>query len=67
MPKYPLNPDQVIWRYINHERFELLVKQRALFFSQASRFDDKNEGQDRYSPDHFDNVPCDLSPNTSKM
>ncbi len=36
---------QKIWRYMDYERFESLVRNRSLFFCRADRFSDKWEGR----------------------
>lgn len=40
----PPNEDDVIWRYINLEKFESLLNERSLFFCRANRFSDPFEG-----------------------
>jgi hypothetical protein len=39
-------PDRgsTIWRYMGLDKFELLLKQRSLFFCRSDRFDDRFEG-----------------------
>ncbi len=36
--------EQMIWRYIDRKKFELLIKNKSLFFARASQFDDAFEG-----------------------
>ncbi|WP_147282151.1 hypothetical protein [Serratia marcescens] len=33
-----------LWRYLSHEKWLLLLEDNGLFFSKASKFEDKNEG-----------------------
>lgn len=41
--------DQMIWRYMDRRKFELLIKNKALFFARASGFHDTFEGSFPYS------------------
>lgn len=38
------NPDLVIWRYMSLQKFELMLKDKALFFCRADKFPDPFEG-----------------------
>lgn len=38
------NPNLAIWRYINLEKFESMLKEKALFFCRVDRFSDPYEG-----------------------
>lgn len=39
-----LSEDTILWRYINLEKFESLLKEKALFFCRADKFSDPFEG-----------------------
>ena len=38
------DPEQVVWRYMNLEKFESMLRNNALFFCRADRFADPFEG-----------------------
>lgn len=50
MPNYshenfiPVNPDLTVWRYIDFEKFESLLKTKSLFFCRSDLFVDPFEG-----------------------
>jgi hypothetical protein len=44
------NPDTIIWRYLNTQKFESLLEKKALFFSKARYLKDLFEG--RYPPSY---------------
>jgi hypothetical protein len=40
----PPEPDAALWRYMNLEKFEWLIRNSALFLCRSDRFDDQFEG-----------------------
>lgn len=42
--KYPENPKQKIWRYMDFTKFVALIDKEALFFPRSTLLDDKYEG-----------------------
>jgi hypothetical protein len=44
MPYSVPSDEQMIWRYVDRKKFELLIKNKALFFARASMFRDAFEG-----------------------
>lgn len=42
--KSPKNDDMIIWRYMNLEKFEWMLRDKALYFCNSEQFEDKFEG-----------------------
>lgn len=40
----PADPDAVIWRYMDFDRFQWMLANQALYFTSVDRFDDPHEG-----------------------